>query len=98
MEFRKLIGTQLISAQNETDDVLREECEASQVQHFIAVLVDEFQNLLDKRLCALVLDVSLGGSQQCTDGVHINAALHEASTCPSQLLESVIVGCVHYAQ
>lgn len=98
LEFRKLIGTQLISAQDETDDVLREECKAAQVQHFIAVFVDEFQNFLDKRLCALVLYVSLGGSQQCTDGVHINAALHEASTCPSQLLQSVIVGCIHYAQ
>lgn len=47
LEFRKLIGTQLISAQDETDDVLREECKAAEVQHFIAVFVDEFQNLLD---------------------------------------------------
>lgn len=98
LEFGELVGTQFVAAQDQTDDVLGEEREAAQVEHFIAVLVDEFEHLLHETLGALVLDVSLGRCQQGAYRVHIDAALHEASTGTTQFFESVIVGRIHYAQ
>ena len=41
--------------------MLWEEGEAAQVEDLVAVLVDKLQNLLDKALGALVLDVALSG-------------------------------------
>jgi len=52
---------------------------------------------LDKRLCTLVLNVSLRRRQQSADGVHVDAALDEAGACPAKFVETVVVGGVHHS-
>lgn len=52
---------------------------------------------LDEALGALVLDISLRGGKEGTDSVHIHAALDESRASSLQLVQSVIIGCVHHA-
>lgn len=46
LKFGEFVGFELIPAQNQTDDVLGKQSERSEIQHFVAVLIDKFQNLL----------------------------------------------------
>lgn len=45
LELGEFVGSELLSWEDEPDYVLREESEASEVQHFIPVLVYKLQNL-----------------------------------------------------
>lgn len=59
------------------------------------MLIDELEHLLNEGLCALVLNVSLGGAQEgahCIDG---DATLNKAGARSSQLLQSVVIARIH---
>lgn len=95
LELGELVGAQLLARQNQPDDVLRQQRKAAQIQHLIAVLVDELEHLLHQALGALVLDVLLGGGEQRAHRVHRDAALDEAGARSTQLLQPIVVGRVH---
>lgn len=95
LEFGELIGSQLLPCEYQTHHMLGQQCKAAQVEHLVAMLVHKLQHLLHQRLGALVLYVTLSGCQQSAHCVHIDAALHKASTGTTQLLQAVIIGGIH---
>ena len=77
LEFRKLVSLQLLSVEDQPDDVLGQQSEGAEVEDFIAMIVNKLQHLLKEELGAFVLDISLRGGEECTHSVHCDAALRE---------------------
>lgn len=62
------------------------------------MLVHKFEHLLHQTFGALVLDVSFGRRQKCAHRIDINATLNESGTSATQLLEPIVIGCIHDAE
>lgn len=61
------------------------------------MLIDKLEDSLDQRFCALEMNVTLSGAQQCTNSVHSDAALlHETIASSLQLLQPIVIGCIHH--
>ena len=95
MKFGEFVSFELVPAQDQPDDMLRQQCEGSQVEDLVAVLIDKLEDLLNQRLGAFILDVTFGGGQQGADSVNVDATLDEAHAGAPQFIQSVIVGSVH---
>ena len=80
LEFRKLVSLQLLSVEDQPDDVLGQQSEGAEVEDFIAMIVNKLQHLLKEELGALVLDVPLGSGQQGTNRVHSYTTLRDRNT------------------
>lgn len=59
LEFRELVGFQFLATENEPHHVLRQQSEGAQVEHFVAVFVDEFQHLRSNRQSERTLGLGL---------------------------------------
>ena len=78
LKFRKFIRLQFLPVKNESDHMLRQESEGSKVQNLIAVIIYKLKNLLQEKLGALVLYVSLSCGQQSADCVHCDTTLQQS--------------------
>ena len=91
LELVELLRPELLPAEDEADDVLRQLSEGAQAQHGVPVAVNEHQHLLYEELGALVLYVLVSRGEEGADGVHSDAGLYEAQTHLLQLLQAVVV-------
>lgn len=95
LEFGEFIGSKLFAGQYQTHNVLWQQRKTAQIQHFVAVLIDEFEHFLHQTFGALVLNVSFGRCEERTHRINIDATLYETGTSATQLLESIVVGRIH---
>ena len=109
LELVELLRPELLPAEDEADDMLRQLSEGAQAQHGVPVAVNEHQHLQENRriyihhpgqhllyeeLGALVLYVLVSRGEEGADGVHSDAGLYEAQTHLLQLLQAVVVRSV----
>ena len=78
LELGELIRLQLLSGQNQVDDMLRQESEGSKVENLVAVIIYKLKNLLQEKLGAFVLYVSLSCGQESADCVHRDTTLQQS--------------------